>query len=138
MEDLHHYIIPSLLKEKPDTVVIHVGSDNITHRIFQDFNADKFADETIDIGKMCRQYGVKDVIFSSIFVKNSVKLGKMIKQVNRAVTKKCEENGFHFVSNRNILQKNMCKDGVDLTDEATNIFPGNIVDYIRHFILKES
>ena len=90
-EDLHHYIIPSLLKEKPDTVVIHVGSNNITHRIFEDFNADKLADEIIDIGEMCSQYGVKDVIFSSIFVKNSIKLGKMISQVNGAVTKKCEK-----------------------------------------------
>ena len=80
--------MPSLLKEKPDTVVIHVGSNNITHRIFEHFNADKLADEIIDIGKMCRQYGVKDVIFSSIFVKNSIKLGKMISQVNGAVTKK--------------------------------------------------
>ena len=50
-EDLQHYIISSLLKEKPDTVVIHVGSKNITHRIFEDFNADQLADEIID-GKM--------------------------------------------------------------------------------------
>ena len=84
-EDLRHYIIPSLLKEKPDTVVIHVGSNNITHRIFEDFNAGKLADEIIDIGKMCSQYGVKYVIFSSIFGKNSIKLGKMISQVNGAV-----------------------------------------------------
>ena len=48
-QDLHHYIIPSLLKEKPDTVVIHVGSNNTTLRIFDDFNADKLADEIIDI-----------------------------------------------------------------------------------------
>ena len=61
--DLHLYIIPSLLKEKPDTVVFHIGSNNITHRIFEDFNADKLTDEVIDIGKMCRQYGVKDVYF---------------------------------------------------------------------------
>ena len=38
-QDSHH-IIQSLLKEKPDFAVIHVGS-NITHRIFQDFNLDK-------------------------------------------------------------------------------------------------
>ena len=75
--------------------------------------------------------------FLLFFVKNNVKLSKMISQVNGAVTKKCEENGFHFVSNDNILQKHLCKDGVHLTDEGTNIFAGNIVDYIRHFILKE-
>ena len=50
---------------------------------------------------------------------------------------RCEENGFHFVSNDNILRKQLCKDGVHLTDEGTNIFAGNIVDYIRHFISKE-
>ena len=60
---LHLCIIPSLLKEKPDTVVFHIGSNNITHRIFEDFNADKLTDELTDIGKMCRQYGVKDVYF---------------------------------------------------------------------------
>ena len=68
-EDLHHYITPSLLKEKLDIVVIHVGSNNITRRIFEDFNVCKL---TIDNGKVCRQYGVKDVTFSSIFVKNSI------------------------------------------------------------------
>ena len=63
------------------TVIIHVGSNNITHRNSEDFNADKLADEIIDIGKMCRQYAVKDV-------------KSMKSQVNGAVTKKCEENGF--------------------------------------------
>ena len=87
-EDLHHnlqYIIKSLLKEKPDTVIIYIGSNNITNRIFEDFNVDKLADGIIDIGKMCRQYGVKDVIFSSTFLKNSIKLGKMMSQVNGTV-----------------------------------------------------
>ena len=95
------------------------------------------AHEIVDIGRTCRQYGVKDVIFSSIFVKNSIKLGKMISQVNEAVTKECEENGFHFVSDDNILRTHLCKDGDHLTDEGTNIFAENIVDYIMHFILKE-
>ena len=109
-----YYIIPSLLKEKPDTVVIHIGSNNITHRIFEDFKADKLADEIIDIAKMCRHYGVKGVMFSSIFVKNNIKLGKMIAQVNGAVNKKCDESGFYFVSNDNILRKHLCKDVLHL------------------------
>ena len=95
------------------------------------------ADEIIDIGKMCRQYGVKDVMFSSIIVKKNIKLGNTISQVNGVLNKKCEENGLNVVSNGNILQKHLCKDGVHLTDEETNICAGNIVDYIKHFILKE-
>ena len=61
----------------------------------------------------------------------------MISQVNGSVTKKSEESGFHFVSNVNIVWKHLHKDGVHLTDKEKNIFAGNIVDYIRHFILKE-
>ena len=57
--------------------------------------------------------------------------------MNGAVTKNCEESGFHFVSNGNIFRKHLCKDSAHLTDERTNVFAGNIVDYIRHFILKE-
>ena len=71
----------------------------------------------------------------SIFVKNSIKLGKMISQVNETVTKKGEENGFHFLSNDNVLLKHLCKGGVHLIDEGTHIFAENIVDYIKHFIL---
>ena len=52
MQDLHHYIIPTLLKGKPDIFVIHVGWKRTTQRIFKDFNVDKLADETINIGKI--------------------------------------------------------------------------------------
>ena len=121
------------MKEKPDTVLINIDSNNITHIIFADFNTDKLAGEIIDIGKMCRQYGVKDVMFSSNFVKSNIKPGKMISPVNGAVNKKCKENGFHFVSKGNVLRKHSCNNGVHLTDEGANIFAGNIVDYIRHF-----
>ena len=104
------------MKEKPVTVAIHIGSNNITHRIFDDLTAGKLVDKITDIGKMCRQYGVKDVVFSSIFMRNSIKVGKMISRVTGAVTKKCKENGFHFVLNGNILRKHLCKDDAHLTD----------------------
>ena len=89
------------------------------------------SDKIINNGKICRQYRIKYVIFSTFFVMNSIKLGRMIGQVNKTVTKKCEENGFHFVSNGNTLRKHFCKDDVHLS-----IFAGNIVHYIRHFIFK--
>ena len=67
----------------------------------------------------------------------NMNVGKMINQVNKTVTKKCEENRFHSASNGNILQEHFCKDVFHLTDEGKKCFAGNIVDYIRHFILKE-
>ena len=41
-----------------------------------------------------------------------------------------------ILSQMTVFCGNICV-GVHLTDEGTNIFAANIVDYIRHFILKE-
>ena len=49
-QDLHHYIIPSLLKEKPGIIAIHVSSNNIAHTIFEGFNVNKVTGETINSG----------------------------------------------------------------------------------------
>ena len=57
--------------------------------------------------------------------------------MNETVTKKREENGFYFVWNGNTFRKYLCKNGVHITDEGTNIFAGNTVEYIRHLLLKE-
>ena len=51
--------------------------------------------------------------------------------------KTVKKNGLNFVSNGNILQKHLRKYGAHLTDDRTNIFARNIVDYIMHIILKE-
>ena len=127
-----HYIIPSLLKEKPDIGVIHVGSNNVNHITFEHLTLDKVADKIVNIGKIYSQYGVNFVFFS-IFVRNSITLCKMINKVNATDSKKCEENGCQFVRNGNILQKHLCKYGVYLTDVETNILARN-THYISHFI----
>ena len=67
-QDLHHYIVPSLLKEKSDIFVIHVISNDTTHWTFKGFSVGNLTDKIINIGKTCRQYEVKDVTFSSIFM----------------------------------------------------------------------
>lgn len=50
------------MKEKLDIVVIHVESNNITHRIFEDFSVNILADEMINIGKIGSQNGVDDFL----------------------------------------------------------------------------
>ena len=39
------------------------------------------------------------------------------------------------MSNDNIIRKHLCGDGVHLTTSGTNILAGNIVDFIKEFIL---
>ena len=135
-QDLHHYILPSLKKDdKPDIITIHIGSNNIRHNNIEEFDAQQLANSIINIGKICKNHGVMEVVISSIFVKNNIKLSKVIGKVNEFLSSLCKENGFHYVSHQNIVRKHLSRDGIHLSQEGTNLFAGNLVDYIEYFIL---
>ena len=134
IDDLQHYAIPPLEQEKPDIAVIHVGSNNVTYDNLGD-DPNVIAEKIIQIGQRCIEYGVKDVIISSIFVKHSLKLSAFIRKINDELRVLCELCNFKFVSNDNIIRKHLCGDGVHLTTSGTNILAGNIVDFIKEFIL---
>ena len=134
IEDMEHYIIPNLEQNKPDVVVIHVGSNNIS---YNKLNVDPsvLAEKIINIGNNCIKYGVEDVVISSIFVKESVELSAYIRKVNDELRDLCYKHKLHFVSNDNITRKHLCGDGVHLVNEGTSILGGNIVSFINRNIL---
>ena len=134
IEDLEHYIIPNLQQQKPDIVVIYVGSNNVSYNNL-DGDARLLAANVIKIGKKCIEYGVAHVVISGIFVKVSIRLSAFIRKVNDELCELCSTNNFHFVSNDHIIRKHLCGDGVHLSDLGTNIFAGNIVNYLNRNIL---
>ena len=79
---LDHFITPILEEDRPDIVIIHVGSNDITHNSINNIDAKGISKRIIDTGKKCLLYGVKEVIISSIFIKRQFKLTRIIKQVN--------------------------------------------------------
>ena len=74
------------------------------------------------------------MVISGIFVKDSIRLSAFIRKVNDELCELCPTNNFRFVSNDNI-RKHLCGDGVHLSDLGTNIFAGNIVNYLNRNIL---
>ena len=134
VEDLEHYIIPNLEQNKPDVVVIHIGSNNVSYNKLN-IDPSVLAENIIRIGTKCMQYGVEEVVISSIFVKESIELSAYIRRVNEKLQGLCSKHKFHFVSNDNISRKVLCGDGVHLVAEGTNILGKNIVNYINRNIL---
>lgn len=134
IEDMEHYIIPNLEQNKPDVVIIHVGSNNIS---YNKLNVDPsvLAEKIINVGNNCIKYGVEDVVISSIFVKESIELSAYIRKVNDVLRELCSKHKLHFVSNDNITRKHLCGDGVHLENEGTNILGDNIVSFINRYIL---
>ena len=69
-----HFITPNLVEDRPDIVIIHIGSNYITHNTVDQIDVKDIVNHTINIGKKCLSYGVKEVIISSIFIKSSSSL----------------------------------------------------------------
>ena len=132
---LGHYIIPTLMEDQPEIVVIHIGSNDVTHENYDHINIGDLAQKIIDIGKQCLFNGVKEILISSIFLKKQLKLTRIIREINDVLREKCKENNFHFICNDNITRENLWKDDIHLNDEGTHVFASNIVNFLNDFIL---
>ena len=81
VQDVHHYVLPSIVKDdKPDIVAIHIRSNNI--KFNKDIDAQQLANSITYIGKICKSQGIIYILISSILVKQSIKSGKIIAQIN--------------------------------------------------------
>ena len=116
---LDHFITPTLVEDRPDIVIIHIGSNDITHNTVDQIDVKDLVNCIINIGKKCLSYGVKEVIISSIFIKKQFKFTRIIRQVNDLLRDECKRNNFQFVSNDNITREVLWRDDLHLNDDET-------------------
>ena len=83
IKHLDHFTTPTLVEDQPDIVIIHIGSNDITHNTVNQTDVKDIVNRIINIGKKCLSYGVKELIISSIFMKKPFKLTRII---NRLMT----------------------------------------------------
>ena len=77
-KQLRYYIIPILIDDKPDAIVIHVGTNDILNHA----NHEDIARSIINIGLDCKNNGVNEVFISSISVKKNLNLRAIVRRVN--------------------------------------------------------
>ena len=75
------------------------------------------------------QYGVNDVVISSILVKKNPNLNALIQHVNDLLRDLlrdlCSMNSFGYICNDAITTEDLWKDGVHLQDLGANILSSN-------------
>ena len=92
-KQLDYYSIPMLIGEKPNTTIIHVGSNDITKLNYHTINADELAKGIVNIGLKFKYYGIGQIAISSILAKSTNDLKKVIKQVNVSLRSLCKAYG---------------------------------------------
>ena len=65
-KQLNHYVIPVLVDDKPLTVVIHIGSNDIAKFNYHDVDLNYLPDRILQIGLNFRYYGVESIAIASV------------------------------------------------------------------------
>ena len=116
-KQLDYYVVATLVDETPQTVVMHIGSNNITESTIRQINLDDLAQKIIDIGLKCRSYRVRYIAISSILVRSNIRLNQVISKANDILKVLCATNGFNFMCNDEIGTKMVWKDDLHLMIE---------------------
>ena len=104
---LHHFIQPTLHEGKPDTMLIHIGNNDIIPSKQYNLNLNDVVQRIINTSLYCWECGVKDVIISYILVKLNFYLTRIIRQINDLLKEHCVSNNFHYLTNDNISGQNL-------------------------------
>ena len=122
--EIAHYCKPLLLKEKFDTVVIHVGTNSLYNE-----NIDDIANEIFNLVKICKDHGVNDVLVSGITFRGNF-LAK-VRDLNNSIQSKEGMYDFKFIDNTNILRSDICTDNLHLNHSGIAKIAINIANAIN-------
>ena len=128
-KQLHYYVVPTLVDEKPESIILHIGSNDITKTNYDNVTAKDLGQQIVSIPKKCRSFGVNNIAVSSILIRKNMSINKIIKKVNEEISSMCAANGFHFICNDMIDVNMIWKDGLHLTDNGTKVL-ANI--FLKH------
>ena len=51
---MHFYVVPTLADEKPESIILHIGSSDITKTNYDNVNTGDLAQWIVNIAKICR------------------------------------------------------------------------------------
>ena len=122
-KQLNYYANPTLVDEQPNTVIVHIGSNDITKFNYSKVGVKELAQRIIDVGKKCKSYGVNNIAISSILVRKNHDVNEVIKKVNNNV----------LISA--IAREMLWRDGLHLTNEGTNMLSNNFLQYLKNIPL---
>ena len=126
-----HHVLPILKEDKPDSVLIHIGTNDVNNHKLYVVSPKKLASNIIEIGRTCKSFNVNEVFVSSVLCQNETILSNQINRTNELLNKLCKENGFIYISNSNITPSHLSKYGIHLNDIGTFKLGDNFVKHIN-------
>ena len=130
VKQLKHYSIPMLSEERPNTVVLHVGINDLVSTRENKTPDDELAIEIMNSGWCCVEYGVETVFISGLTFCSRAEWER-IEQVNCMMEIEAQKNGFIFITNDAIKETHLWRDGIHLQESGKIILANNFIYYIN-------
>ena len=118
--------IDGLLKVKPDCLLVHVGTNDLTNKV----------DLLISVKKMVKK--VKNsspntkLVFSSVILRKDKKdISKKVGETNQRLKNYCKQKNIDFVDNSNIIEEHLGSKKLHLNKRGNSILAKNILKFLR-------
>ena len=128
---LHNNVIPHLIEECPNTLVIHAGTNSLQDNTR---SPEQISDEVLSIGATARKLGVESIIVTGLIIrKNGRDIDNKRRKVNEHLRSKSSNNNFTYVSNNNISMNDICGDRIHLEESGSVKLANNILSALNNF-----
>ena len=123
---MNHHIISTLLEDKPDIVIVHVGINDVLNR----FDQDQIIKNIQQIYITCKNFNVNQVIISGI-VSCKKEDNSVINYINENLKVESTTKGCQFLDNGNIKLDNLCRNGLQLGESGKKLLLDNNVNFFH-------
>ena len=128
VEHIKTYVVSHLKKEKPDTVVLQMGGNDL-HRGDRRNPATitAIANDIIEIALICRSHGVRHIFIGGVTVRRQQWTWDVCESLNESLEGQCTLHNFNFYSNNNITPHDLY-DKVHLNDLGVRKMANNMLN----------
>ena len=129
-DEIKHYVYKNLYDDKPNTVVIIAGINDILRHGRDGSIPDisKITDDILEIGRICKEKQVEKVFISGIMANNDVLYNHVGMVINDSLKLQCEQEGFIFIDQSYIKCKDLANDGLHLSDLGSTKLLDNLLN----------
>ena len=118
--------LDALVADKPDCLIVHAGTNDITNGINSLNCAKKIIKKVKQISPNTK------VVFSSLITRKDQKdLDKKVVEVNSRLKNFCAQKNIDFIDNMNIKEKHLGNKKLHLNKRENTVLANNLLKYLR-------
>ena len=133
---LFHYMDVHLRDQSIDTVIIHIGINNLLTNSSRS-SMDNLIYTIKKITEKCLMFGVKNVFISRLVYTTRVDVS-LLERIHVLIFDFCRKNSFIYIDNKNIRSNSLYKDGLHLTDKGKAFLADNFIVHSNNNIFLQT